>query len=330
MMDGFLPDNPLQPLYVLHGEEELLRLEAVDSLRRAAAEQGYLNRETHYVEADFDWQAFLLSAAGIGLFADLKLIELHLPAGRPGRAGGEALERFAARLPEDSVSVVVLPKLDKAQQQSKWFAALAAAGKVWEARPVGTEALPAWIRRRLAAVGLDIGADALSLFAMRVEGNLLAARQEVEKLALLYPQGHCLEAADVENSVADLARFDTFQVASAWMTGDTVRLLRLLDGLEAEGEEPVLLLWAVAEDIRTLIRLTAALKQGQSIGQVRNSLRLWGSRQQWAAAAVKRIGVGRLVAALRECAAADRMIKGAQSGNAWAHLRGILSDLSAV
>lgn len=320
--------RPLQPLYVVHGQEELLRVEAVDALRAAAVRQGYTNREVHVVEADFDWSGFVLSSASMGLFADLKLIELHIPTGKLGKTGGEMLEKFADRLPEDTVCVVVLPKLEKAQLQAKWFAALQAAGQVWEAKTVDEHALPAWIEVRLRRLGLTIEADALLLFAAKVEGNLLAAKQEVDKLALLYEAGHCLTPEETEAAVADVARFDVFQLAQAWMTGDAVRVLRLLDGLQDDGDAPVLLLWAVAEDVRTLIRLTAALRQGQNIAQVRNTLRLWGKKQNWAQDAVARIRPERLIDALQQCAAIDRSIKGAGQGDAWAMMRMLLMQLA--
>ncbi len=321
--------DQLAPLYVIHGEEDLLRLEALDSVRAAARAQGYLNREVWSADAKADWSELLAAAGSAGLFADRKLLEIHIPGGKPGKEGGEALLALAERLPEDTCVVVVLPKLDKAQQQGKWFAALARHGQVVEARAIGAAALPQWIARRLRQHGLDIEADALALFAGRVEGNLLAARQEIDKLALLYPPGHCVDMADAEAAVANVARFDVFQLAAAWMGGDAARLLRLLDGLEAEGDEPVLLLWALAEDLRTLIRLAAALKQGQSVAEVRNSLRLWGDKQTLAPQAVRRIGTKRLLSALQSCARIDRQIKGAENGAAWPALKQLLMSLAA-
>ena len=320
--------QPLQALYVLHGDEALLRIEALDAIRAAAKEQGYLNRETHTPDTAADWQDFLASANSIGLFAELKLLEIHLPGGKPGKAGGEALEQLAANLPPDTVTVILLPKLERAQTQAKWFAALIRSGTVAEAKAVDAQALPGWIRGRLAQHQLSIDNEALALFAERVEGNLLAAKQEIDKLALLYPAGHELGIAETEAAVADVARFDVFQLAAAWMSGEPARVVRLLEGLEADGEEPVMLLWMLADDIRTLIRLTAALKQGQTVAQVRNSLRLWGSKQQLAPLAVRRIATPRLIAALQECARIDRIIKGAETGEAWPAIRQLLVSLA--
>ena len=324
------PDLPLKPLYVIHGEEDLLRVEALDVLRQAARQQGYLNREVYSADsASFDWQELLHAAGSMGLFADLKLLEIHIPSGKPGKAGGDALQELAGRLPEDTAVVLVLPKLERAQMQAKWFAALAKHGVVLEAKAVSGAALPQWIQGRLKQAGLEIEADALSLFAERVEGNLLAAKQEIDKLALLHPRGHLLNMADAEAAVANVARFDVFQLAGAWMSGDAARTARLLEGLEADGEEPVMLLWALAEDIRILIRLTAALKQGQSVQSVRNSLRLWGDKQTLAPMAVRRISIARLLAALQDCAKIDCMIKGAEVGNAWAEFKHLTLELAA-
>ncbi|WP_373741091.1 DNA polymerase III subunit delta [Neisseria sp.] len=322
------PDMPLKPLYVVHGEEDLLRIEALDTLRQAAKKQGYLNREVYTADTSSDWNELLQSAGSMGLFADLKLLEIHIPNGKPGKAGGDALQTLVEHLPEDTVVIVMLPKLEKAQTQAKWFAALSKHGVILEAKAVNANALPQWIQGRLKKHGLDIETEALSLFAERVEGNLLAAKQEIDKLALLHPKGHLVNMADAEAAVANVARFDVFQLAGAWMGGDAARTARLLEGLEAGGEEPVLLLWAVAEDIRTLIRLTAAIKQGQSIQAVRNSLRLWGDKQTLAPMAVKRININRLLEALQTCARIDRIIKGAEDGDAWAEFKHLVTRLA--
>ncbi|MDO4997371.1 MAG: DNA polymerase III subunit delta [Neisseria sp.] len=324
-----LPQQHLAALYVLHGEEDLLRLEALDALRAATKAQGYLNREVYTPEAQADWDELLMSANSIGLFSDLKLLEIHVPTGKVGKQGGDALQQLAQHLPEDTCCVLVLPKLEKAQISSKWFTALSQVGQIVEAKAVGVAALPAWIRNRLVQHQLNIEADALTLFAERVEGNLLAAKQEIDKLALLYPAGHTINETEAAQAVANVARFDVFQLSAAWMSGDGARVLRLLEGLEAEGEEPVLLLWAVSDDIRTLIRLAAALKQGQTVQSVRNSLRLWGDKQQLAPQAVRRIDVRRLLDALQECAKIDRMIKGAADGNAWVSMKHLLASLAS-
>lgn len=321
---------PLQALYVIHGEEDLLRIEALDLLRSVAKQQGYLNRESYTIDsASYDWNSLLAEAQSAGLFADLKLLEIHIPSGKPGKAGGDALQNLAENLPPDTCTIIMLPKLEKAQTQSKWFSALSKHGTIIEAQAISTQALPAWIRERLNQYGLNIESDALTLFSERVEGNLLAAKQEIDKLALLHPQGHLLTISDAEQAVANVARFDVFQLSAAWMTGDARRCARLLDGLEAEGEEPVLLVWALAEDIRTLIRLTAALKQGKSVAAVRNELRLWGDKQHTAPKAISRIAPTQLINALQTCAQIDRQIKGAEDGDAWTTFKHLVMQLAS-
>lgn len=321
---------PLQSLYVIHGEEDLLRIESLDALRSAAKQQGYLNVEKHQIDSvSFDWQGLLAEASSAGLFADLKLLEIHLPSGKPGKAGGEALQTLAQNLPEDTCAIVVLPKLEKAQQQAKWFTALAQKAYVIEAKAVGIQALPEWIRARLVKQRLNIADDALALFADLVEGNLLAAKQEIDKLALLHPAGYTVQLADAQQAVANVARFDVFQLSSAWMAGDGKRVARLLDGLEEKDDEPVLLVWALAEDIRTLLRLAAALKEGKTVGAVRNELRLWGDKQNLAPAALKRLKPRTLISALQTCAQIDRQIKGAEEGCAWTSFKHLVMQLAA-
>lgn len=322
-------DKPLRPLYVIHGEEDLLRIEALDTLRQIAKQQGYLNREVFTADAQADWQELLQSAASVGLFAELKLLEIHIPSGKPGKSGGEALQQLAADLPADTVTVVMLPKLERTTTQAKWFVALAQSSVVLDAKPVTLQALPAWIEARLAQHGLNIERDALMLFAEKVEGNLLAAKQEIDKLALLHPKGSSITLVDAEAAVANVARFDVFQLSSAWMSGDSARVAKLLEGLEADGGEPVLLLWTVAEDVRMLIRLTAALKQGQNPASLRQSLRLWGDKQTLAPQAARRIEINRLLKALQDCAMIDRMIKGAESGEVWPAFRQLVIGLAS-
>ncbi|MBQ9681730.1 MAG: DNA polymerase III subunit delta [Neisseriaceae bacterium] len=320
--------RPLSSLYLIYGDEDLLRFESLDALRETAKNQGFAMREAFFVDSKTDWTEILAAVESQGLFSDKKLLEIHIPTGKPGVAGGNALIDLAGKLNDDTTVVIFLPKLEKAQTQAKWFATLAKAAQVFEAKAVSAADLPQWIRHRLSAHKLQIDEDALLLFAERVEGNLMAANQEIEKLALLHQAGAVVSLEDAQNAVANVARFDVFQLSNAWLSGDVPRVVRLMDALEAEGEEPILLLWSVSEDIRTLLRLHAALKQGQSIMQVRNPLRLWGEKQTLAPLALKRIGVRRLMNALQTCAVADQQIKGVAQGKAWATTRQMLIELA--
>ncbi|PIT48085.1 DNA polymerase III subunit delta [Snodgrassella communis] len=324
-----LSTQPLATAYLIHGEEDLLRLEAIDNIRIAAREQHYDERETVVVETGFDWSSLLASIQSVGLFADKKLLEIHIPSGKPGKEGAAVLQHLAEQLPENTCLLLILPKLERLQIQSKWFSSWAKVARVLEAKAVSQTALPQWIRSRLADVKLSIDNDALELFAEKVEGNLLAARQEIDKLALIHSAGHVVTLTEAQTAVANVARFDVFQLSTAWMSGDSVRMLRLLDGLAAEGNEPVLLLWVISEDIRILLRLLAALKQGKAISELRHSLRLWGDRQTLAPQAARRIGVKRLLSALQTCAHIDRQIKGVEDGDAWTEIKHLFLSLAA-
>lgn len=323
-------DAPLLPLYVIHGQEDLLRIEALDALRQAAKKQGFLNREQYVVDsANFDWSTLLIQAASSGLFSDLKLLEIHLPTAKPSKTGIEALLSLASFPPEETCTVIVLPKLEKAQLQAKWFIELSKTACVMEAKAIGANELPEWIRSRLADQELAISDEALSLFADLVEGNLLAAKQEVDKLALLHPKGYTVQLPDAEQAVANVARFDVFQLSSAWMTGDVKRVVRLLEGLEAKEDYPVVLVGILAEDIRTLLRLAAALKEGKSVAAVRYELRLWGDKQTCAPMAVKRLKPRVLMNALQTCAQIDREIKGVQNADSWATFKHLVVQLAS-
>ena len=320
--------QPLSAAYLIHGEEELLRIEALDAIRSAARSQQYNEREVINIETGFDWASLLSSVHSVGLFADKKLLEIHIPSGKPGKEGAAVLQQLAEQLPEDTCLLLILPKLERLQTQSKWFSSWAKNAQIFEAKAINQNALPQWIKNRLAAQNLNIDNDALALFAEKVEGNLLAAKQEIDKLALIHPAGHIVTLDEAQTVVANVARFDIFQLSAAWMSGNSERVLRLLEGLASEGNEPVLLLWVISEDIRTLIRLLAALKQGKSISEMRQSLRLWGEKQTLAPQAARRIGIRRLLEALQICAYIDRQIKGAEEGNAWAEIKHLFLSLT--
>lgn len=318
----------LAPLYLIHGEEALLALEAADALRQAAREQGYQEREVLTVEAGFDWSQLRDAMSSVSLFAERKLLEIRIPNGKPGTEGAEALQQLAAQPPQDTVTLITLPKLERAQQQSKWFQALEKLAVTAEARLVGRAELPGWITRRLKAQGQALGGEALAFFVDRVEGNLLAARQEVDKLALLYPAGE-LTLEQLRAAVANVARFDVFHLSESWLAGDVPRVLRMLDGLMAEGEAPVLVLWSLTEDVRLLLRLRQGLKDGRNARDMARELRLWGDKQRLAEPALRRIGPRKLMTALDECARIDRQIKGVEVGDPWQTMRGLAGLLAA-
>ena len=305
----------LKPLYTVVGDEPLLQQEAADALRAAARASGCSEREVFNVSgAHFDWSGVLGAAQERSLFAEAKIIEIRIPSGKPGKEGSEALQRYVEQLPEGVVTLVLLPTVEYAQLKSAWFTALQAQGVMVKVEPVERPALPAWIARRLAVQGQRVregeeGQRTLAFFADRVEGHLLAAHQEISKLALLYPPGE-LTAEQVESAVLNVARYDVRQLCEAVLAGQVGRAWRILDGLKAEGESPVAVLWPLADDLRALQRVRAALDLGQPMPMALNAARVWGPRQrsiERAAALLSQRALTRLVGAASLC---DGITKG--------------------
>ncbi len=312
--------KPLAGLYVITSDEHLLALEAADKIRKAARAQGLTEREVLVVERSFKWGELLAANQSQSLFGDRKLIELRIPTGKPGKDGGKALQDYAASPSPDNVTLITLPKLDWQTQKAAWVASLQAAG-VWIDIPlVERTQLPAWLGTRLAAQKQSASRECLDFIADRVEGNLLAAHQEIRKLALLYPEGQ-LSFEQVHDAVLNVARYDVFKLNEAMLGGDATRLVRMLEGLKGEGEALPLVLWAVAEEIRTLLKLKAGVEQGRPLPQLMKEARIWGPRERLIAPALRRLRLATLEDALQEAAQIDKMVKGlrtkSHSGDAW-------------
>jgi len=275
----------LRPLYTVHGDEPLLAQEAADVIRAAARADGYCERKVFTVAgAYFDWTPVLAAAQALSLFAERQFIEIRIPSGKPGKDGSEMLQRYCEQLPEDVVTLVTLPRLDGTQLKSAWMAALDAAGVVLRVDPIERRALPQWLAQRLAQQGQRVaegedGQRALAFFADRVEGNLLAAHQELQKLALLHPAGE-LSLEQIEAAVLDVARFDIARLSEAALEARPARVLRTLDGLAAEGEAAVLVHWTLAEDIRALKRVQDALAAGKPPPLALREARVWGAKER--------------------------------------------------
>lgn len=277
----------LRSLYTVHGDEPLLVQETCDAIRSVARAQGYTERTVHTVAgAHFDWSEVLASGGSLSLFADRQLIEVRIPSGKPGKDGSQALQQMAeAAQGSDSVlTLVVLPRLDGMTLKGAWFGALEANGVTLKIDPVERQALPAWIAQRLQLQGQHVAAGeagqrTLQFFANRVEGNLLAAHQEIQKLGLLFPAGE-LSFDQVESAVLNVARYTPFKLAEAVLAGQLLRVQRMLDGLQAEGEAPVLVHWALAEDIRTLHRVRLSLDAGRPLPVALRESRVWGVKER--------------------------------------------------
>jgi DNA polymerase-3 subunit delta len=310
-------DKPLAPLYLLHGDEPLLVLEAADRIRAAARRQGFDERETLVVGQGFRWDNLTLAAGNLSLFGGSKLIDLRIPTGKPGREGGEALQRYAKRLGSGIVTLVTLPEMDWAARKSAWFTVLGAAGVALELNAPQRERLPDWIAARLALQQQSAPPEALAFIAEHVEGNLLAAHQEILKLGLLHEAG-ALDLAAVQDAVLNVARYDLDMLREALLEGDPARCTRLLEGLAGEGAAPPLVLWALASEIRTLAALAAGQGAGQPLTALFKAERVFDERRRQALArALPRFKAGALRAALLHAAKIDRIIKGLAAGDVW-------------
>jgi DNA polymerase III subunit delta len=305
----------LKPVYTVFGDEPLLAQEAADAIRTAARAAGHTERQVHTVAgAHFDWSGLLGASQAMSLFADRQLIEIRIPSGKPGKDGSEALQRYCESLSDDVVTLVTCPKLDRTQQGSAWFTALDAAGVSLRVDAIERKALPAWIAQRLAAQGQRVqggeaGQQALAFFADRVEGNLLAAHQEIQKLGLLYPPGE-LGFEQIEAAVLNVARYDVFKLGEAVLAGQTARALRMLDGLQAEGEAAVLVHWTLANDILSLKRVKDAMNQGKPLPTALREARVWGAKERLFERAVPLLtdnAIAQLVEAAQVC---DGLAKG--------------------
>lgn len=310
----------LAPVYVVSGDEPLLTDETAARIRAALRRAGVSERQSFQVESGFDWAAWLAAFDSLSLFASRRLVELRLPTGKPGAEGARALESWCARPPADTWLMVLLPRLDRGAQAAKWFRALDEAGVVVTPQPPTLAELPAWIGDRLARHGLQANAKVLDFLAARVEGNLLAAHQEIEKLALLLPPGP-VRLEDAREAVLDVARYDAGQLPEALLKGDGLRLLRILEGLRQEGETPILALWILTQEIRTLYRLASGLKRGENLARACARLKVWESRQPLVARALKRLDAPTLARALSEAARIDRAAKGLEREDAWEMLK---------
>jgi DNA polymerase-3 subunit delta len=321
-------ERNLAPVYLIHGDEPLLAIEAGDAVRAAARRAGCDERETFFVEPGFRWDAFLAGNSTASLFGGRKLIDLRIPTGKPGVEGGKALEEFAARPNPDNILLVTLPRVDRATQSSAWFKSLAQAGAAIAVYPLSRNELPAWLEARLARQKQSASPETLAFLADRCEGNLLAARQEIEKLGLSLPEGR-LAHDDVVRAVTDVARYDLNELSAAWLTGDAARAVRILASLEAEGEGAPLFVWQASEDLHALAAALEAVRSGSDVAAALRSARVWGKRSDAMALAARRVAPALVARLLRDLARIDALAKGIGRGNVWNELRSFALALAA-
>jgi len=319
----------LAPIYFVSGDEPLLVQEACDAIRAAARQAGCSEREVHHVEAKFDWQGFLQSGDAMSLFADRKLIELRLPTGKPGDAGSKALQAYAERPSEDNILLIISGKVEANSRKSKWYKALDQAGAMVTIWPMDVKQLPGWAMRRMKDKGLQPSREAVALLVERIEGNLLACAQEIEKLLLVHGPGR-IELEDIIESVANSSRFDIYKLVDGALQGDAVRTTRIVNGLRGEGIEPALVLWALSREIRAMSGMAFEMSQGTRGEQVLAKHHVWEKRKPLVRAGLKRHSMAQWQAMLDHCAGIDAMIKGGRPGNVWDQFLGLSLWLGGV
>ena len=307
----------LRSLYALHGDEPLMIQEAADAIRAAARAQGYTERSVHTVSgAHFDWSEVLAAGGSLSLFADKQIVEVRVPSGKPGKEGSTAIQQLAAAAQgnDSTLTLFLLPRLDAATRKGAWFGALENGGVSMQIDPVERNALPQWIAQRLQHQGQRVvageeGQRTLQFFADRVEGNLLAAHQEIQKLGLLYPTGE-LSQAQVESAVVNVARYDVFKLSESVLSGQVARVQRMLDGLQAEGEAAVLVHYTLAEDIRAMKRVKDAMAAGKPLPMALREQRVWGPRERLFERVLPRMSEARLNGLLQAAHHVDGIVKG--------------------
>lgn len=328
----------LRPLYTLHGDEPLQLQEAADAIRAAARAAGHSERSVHTVQgAHFDWSSVLAAGGSFSLFADKKLVEIRIPSGKPGKDGSAAIQQLAENAAQDdsTLTIITLPRLDAATKKGAWFGALDANGVTIQIDPIERAALPQWIAQRLArqnqrVASGEAGQRTLQFFADRVEGNLLAAHQEIQKLGLLQPEGE-LSFEVVEQAVLNVARYDVFKLSEAVLSDNLPRAMRMMDGLQAEGTAEVLVHWTLSEDIRNLKRAKDALASSQPLPMVLRSLRIWGNKERLFERVVPRLSANAAVRLLHSAHVVDGIVKGLPADNwpsdSWQALRKLAVDM---
>jgi DNA polymerase-3 subunit delta len=319
----------LQALYVLVGDEPLAHRECLDAIRQAARLQGFDERNSLLVERAFNWQQIASYGASISLFASRRLLEINVPNGKPGVEGGKALQALASQPLSDTTVLIILPKLEREAKNSAWFSALEKQALVINLEEVPASQLPKWIGARLAQQGQQASPATLEFLAHQVEGNLLAANQEVQKLGLLHPAGELSDDA-VRQAVLNVSRYDAFQLGEAVLAGDSARTVRILQGLQDEGENAVAVMNPLMWVLRPLLGIKQAELRGENVMHAMTSARIFGERQALVKRALSRLSLRQLEAALQKLADIDKTAKGVMQGDAWLEISRLCFGLAGV
>jgi DNA polymerase III subunit delta len=321
-------EQQLLPIYLVSGDEPLLVQESCDLIRKHAREAGCTDREVFdAASSGFNWHEIINSAASMSLFAERKLIELQIPSGKPGADGSKALCEYTEVAGADDVLLIIAGKIDKQSTKSKWFKTLDKAGGIVQLWPVDARSLPRWLEQRIARAGMSISPDGLQLLCERVEGNLLSAVQEVEKLKLLALDGQ-ITAETISSSVSDNARYNLFALADSAVQGDAAASLRMLYGLRGEGLDANVVLWALIREIRSLYEIQMACQGGVSVQQAMAAARIWNSKMPMVKSALSRHNVNTLSTLLAQALATEGSIKGFSEGGPWDNLAALITAIA--
>lgn len=326
-LSSHLSQGPLAPVYLVSGDEPLLVQEAADTIRSGAIKLGFADRELFHAEAGFDWNQILTEANSLSLFSSKKILEIRIPNGKPGNEGSKIIQEYVANPNPDTLLLIITPKLDASATRSKWVKAIDSAGAFLQIWPVTPQQLPRWIGRRLQQAGIRANAQAIEILADRVEGNLLAAVQEIEKLKLLAPTGD-VDVKTMSTVVADSARFNVFTLVDKALEGDAQSASRTLRGLRDEGTEPTVILWSLTRELRTLLAISEAQAAGGHIDSALRSAGVWEKRKPLLKTAARRLNPAALKQMLRLAGGVDRAIKGMRIAAPWDDLTTLVLMLS--
>ncbi|MDE0926969.1 MAG: DNA polymerase III subunit delta [Methylophilaceae bacterium] len=322
-------NKTLSPIYVLMGDEPLGKSECLDAIRQAARKDGAEERTNFIIERNFNWQSIQQFGQALSLFASKRMLEISIPNGKPGVEGGKALAALAENIIPDTTTIIILPTLAREVKKSIWFSKLQSAATVIELNDIAPTQLPQWIAKRLAQQNQSADNASLEFMAHQVEGNLLAAHQEIQKLGLLYPEGE-ISAEDIQAGVLNVSRYDAFKLGEAVLAGNPERTSRILQGLQDEGEQPVAVMNPLIWVLRPLVRVKRAQANGESINSAMTSARIYGNRQQQTKDALSRLSLPQLEAALQKLCDIDRIAKGIMVGDAWLELSRLCFGLARI
>ena len=320
----------LAPIYLVTGDEPLQVQEACDQIRTTARQKGYVERELHHTDSGFEWETLYHSSNSLSLFADKKIIEIRVHNGKPEDKGSKALIEYCQNINDDILLLLVFPKIDKRSQNSKWFKALDPHATIVTIWPITPQQLPRWLDNRIKTAGLNASSSAIDMLAAKVEGNLLAAVQEIEKLKLLCGEESVIDAKMMAQSVISSARYDVYGLVDRALSGNARAASENLQGLKSEGTEPPIVLWALTREIRTLINIKESTENGTTFDMAARNNGVWDNRKPIVKQALNRLQLRQLYQLTRKVSQADKMVKGAVSGDVWNLLTDVTLTLAGT